>query len=253
MWEQTDGLNLLVPDWPAPAGVRACVSTREGGVSRAPYASLNLAAHVGDEPGAVLENRRRLHEALALPAEPAWLDQVHGVRVLDLDADASDRRADAALTRREGVICAVLTADCLPVLFCDRQGSLVAVAHAGWRGLQAGVLEATVAATALPAGRLMAWLGPGIGPRSFQVGPEVRKGFIALDPAADSCFRRGPGDRYLADLYALARRRLAAVGVTEVYGGGLCSFEDPVRFYSYRRDGRTGRMAALVYLASGYP
>lgn len=248
MWKQTDGLNLLVPDWPAPAGVRACVSTREGGVSRAPYASLNLAAHVGDEPGAVLENRRRLHEALALPAEPTWLDQVHGVRVLDLDADASDRRADAALTRREGVVCAVLTADCLPVLFCDRQGSLVAVAHAGWRGLQAGVLEATVAGTALPGGRLMAWLGPGIGPRSFQVGPEVRKAFVALDPAADCCFRRGPGDRYLADLYALARRRLAAVGVAEVYGGGLSSFDDPVRFYSYRREGRTGRMASLIWL-----
>jgi YfiH family protein len=249
MWERADGLNLLVPDWPAPVSVRACVSTREGGVSRAPYASLNLAAHVGDDAGAVRENRRRLREALALPAEPVWLDQVHGVRVLDLDADTDDRRADAALTRREGVVCAVLTADCLPVLLCDRQGSLVAAAHAGWRGLRAGVLEATVAATGLPGGRLMAWLGPGIGPGRFEVGPEVREAFLGLDPGAEDCFRRGPGERYLADLYALARRRLASVGIADVYGGGLCSFEDRVRFYSYRRERRTGRMASLIWLA----
>lgn len=248
MWEQIGGLRLLMPDWPAPPGVHACVTTREGGVSGAPYASLNLAAHVGDAPGAVRENRHRLREALGLPAEPAWLEQVHGVRVLELDGDVAERRADAALTRFEGVVCAVLTADCLPVLFCDRQGSLVAAAHAGWRGLQAGVLEATVAATALPAARLMAWLGPGIGPRSFEVGPEVRAAFAEQDPGAASCFRRASVDRYLADLYALARRRLAATGVTEVYGGGLCSFEDSTAFYSYRRDGRTGRMASLIWL-----
>jgi YfiH family protein len=244
-------LSLLLPDWPVPARVRACVTTRPGGVSRGPYTSLNLADHVGDDPEAVAQNRRRLTSALDLPAEPAWLEQVHGVRVLDLDAGGADRQADAILTRSAGRVCAVLTADCLPVLLCDRAGSVVAAAHAGWRGLRAGVLEATIEAIGLPGERLLAWLGPAIGPEAFEVGPEVREAFVQGDAGAVSCFRPATGDRLFADLYGLARRRLATMGVQDVYGGGLCALEDASRFYSYRRDGRTGRMASLIYLGSG--
>jgi hypothetical protein len=243
-----DESRWLTPVWPAPSAVHAAVTTRQGGVSRGPYASLNPAEHVGDDPEAVAENRRRLRRALNLPGEPVWLEQVHGVRVLDLDTGATDRHADAALTRRQGIVCAVLTADCLPVLLCGRGGGLVAVAHAGWRGLHAGVLEATVEATALPAEQLMAWLGPAIGPEAFEVGPEVRAAFLEADPGAASAFMAGTGDRFLADIYALARRRLSAVGVLDVYGGGLDTFGDAQRFYSYRRDGRTGRMASLIWL-----
>jgi YfiH family protein len=193
------------------------------------------------------EDRRRLREALALPAEPGWLKQVHGTAVARLPAPGMPE-ADAGHATDPGVVCAVLAADCLPVLFCDDAGTSVAAAHAGWRGLAAGVLEATVQAMAPPPESLMAWLGAAIGPESFEVGAEVREAFLAADEQAAACFRPRPAPgKFLADLYGLARRRLARAGVTRVYGGGLDTFADPARFFSYRRDGSSGRMAALVW------
>jgi YfiH family protein len=240
--------GFLRPDWPAPAGVRAAVTTRQGGVSRGPYATLNLALHVGDDPAAVAENRARLRAALELPAEPAWLEQAHGTGVAVLPG-ARAGPADAAVTFTQGPVCAVLVADCLPVFLASRAGDRVGIAHAGWRGLAAGVVEATVAALDCEPAALVAWLGPAIGPAAFEVGGEVRDAFIARDAGADAAFRPGRAGRWLADLPALARRRLAAAGVAAVTGGGLCTHTDASRFFSYRRDGATGRMAALAWLA----
>ena len=237
--------DWLLPDWPAPARVKACVTTRAGGVSLSPFDSFNLGDHVDDDPQAVARNRLRLQAALN--CEPAWLRQVHGVVVAAADA-ASVAEADASWTASVGVACAVLTADCLPVLFCDRAGTRVAAAHAGWRGLAGGVLEATLAALAVPAAKVLVWLGPAIGPQAFEVGGEVRDIFLAAHPQAHTAFVPSPNaGRFMADIYALARIRLAACGVTAVYGGGLCTVTDP-RFYSYRRAARTGRFASLVWL-----
>jgi YfiH family protein len=242
-------LPLLQPDWPAPARVRAAVTTRAGGVSAAPYASLNLGVHVGDVPVQVTQNRARLRAALQLTAEPVWLRQVHGTQVARLPATPDVLEADAACTEAAGVACAILTADCLPVLFCDEAGSVVAAAHAGWRGLLAGVLENTVAAMNVTPSRVLAWLGPAIGPQAFEVGGEVRAAFVARDAAAAQAFMpaAAPG-KYLCDLYMLARQRLRACGVEQIYGGGLCTFTDAERFYSFRRDGSCGRMASLIWL-----
>lgn len=244
-------LELITPDWPAPPGVRALCTTRHGGVSAAPWDSLNLGDHVGDSPTAVAENRRRLGELL--PAEPVWLNQVHGTTCLTLPdtrhAPNPPPVADAACTRDPGVVCAVLTADCLPLLLCDAAGSVVAAAHAGWRGLAAGIIEATVTAMQLPGARLLAWLGPAIGPDSFEVGDEVRATFVAHDPAAAAAFTPRPGGKWHGDLYRLARQRLAATGVTAVHGGKACTLRDADRYYSYRRDGVTGRMASLIWIA----
>jgi hypothetical protein len=240
----------LYPDWPVPGNVRALVTTRAGGVSCGAYASLNLGAHVGDDPVAVAENRRRLVDAANLPAEPVWLSQVHGLGVARLTKEsASGIEADAALTDTPGVVCAVLTADCLPVLFCNRAGTRVAVAHAGWRGLAGGVLEASVDALETPPEDLHVWLGPAIGPTAFEVGDEVREAFVAQHATADSAFVPSPAGRWLADLYTLARLRLAACGVRSIHGGGECTFTDTQRFYSYRRDGDTGRLASLIWLS----
>lgn len=274
--------DWIVPEWPAPANVRALMTTRAGGVSQPPYYSLNPAGHVGDDPVAVAENRRILRQAL--PAEPLWLNQVHGARVFELALPAlsfpiSGRgregeglarpialdagklqsgeitpEADASFTRLPGQVCAVLTADCLPVLFCDEAGTVVAAAHAGWRGLAGGVLEETVRAMGVEPGRLLAWLGPAIGPDSFEVGPEVREAFVMQNPMAGIAFRPAfPGTldetprKWLADITMLARIRLAGVGVERVYGGGTCTFKDVRRFFSYRREGITGRMASLIW------
>lgn len=238
--------DLLVPDWPAPSNIRALVTTRSGGVSVAPYESFNLGAHVGDAPEAVAENRLRLRRQL--PSEPVWLDQVHGTRVLDADHASGIVAADAALARGAGVVCTVMTADCLPVLFCDDSGAVVAAAHAGWRGLAAGVLEATVARMAVAPECVLAWMGPAIGPTAFEVGGEVRDAFVAADPGAAEAFVSShlPG-KWLADLFLLARRRLVRAGVVRVYGGGVCTVTDQKRFYSYRRDGVTGRFASMVW------
>lgn len=241
----------IVPDWPAPESVRSLATTRHGGVSTGKYASLNLGDHVGDDAQAVAENRRRV--AAVLPATPLWLNQVHGANVLDAataSSAAGAPEADAALARRSGVVCAVMTADCLPVLLCDQSGTVVAAAHAGWRGLHAGVLERTVAAMACPGAQLLAWLGPAIGPDAFEVGDEVRAAFVGANPEAGAAFRALRSGKWLADIYLLARLALARVGVTAVYGGDYCTVHEAARFFSYRRDGATGRMASLIWLAA---
>jgi purine-nucleoside/S-methyl-5'-thioadenosine phosphorylase / adenosine deaminase len=245
-------IGLIRPDWPAQVG--AAVTTREGGASAGRYAGLNLGLRGGDDEPAVRENRRRL-QAL-LPSPPAWLRQVHGTRVADADAvraGGTEPEADAAVARRPGTVCAVLVADCMPVLLADEAATVVGVAHAGWRGLCGGVLEATVGAMRVEPGKLMAWLGPAIGPRVYEVGDEVREAFLARDRAAAQAFRAARPGHWLLDLYAVARQRLAASGVVRVHGGGLCTYSDPARFYSYRRDGSTGRMAALIWLSADKP
>ncbi|HEY6824691.1 MAG TPA: peptidoglycan editing factor PgeF [Steroidobacteraceae bacterium] len=246
---------VLTPEWPAPGNVHAVFTLRGGGVSAPPFDSLNVGAHVGDEVQAVEQNRRLIRAALRLPAEPVWMEQVHGVEVLDLDvevaqgdaANAGIPSADAAITRSAGRVCVVQVADCLPVLLAARDGSAVAAAHAGWRGLAAGVLEATVRRLGVEPARLIAWLGPGIGAAHFEVGEEVRSAFVAQDAAAARAFRGNPRGRWQCDLVILARARLAALGVTAVFGGEWCTYADAARFFSYRRDGRCGRMAALIW------
>lgn len=217
-------------------------------MSAAPYATLNLGDHVGDLPAAVAENRRRLRIAADLPAEPRWLAQVHGIRVADLDVGGSTASADGAHTRRPGRICAILSADCLPLLFAAESGEAVAAAHAGWRGLAGGVIEATVRALALDPGTLLAWLGPAIGPRHFEIGPEVREELLRGDGGAEAAFTPNARGRFMADLQALARRRLARLGIERIYGGGECTFSHPDKYFSHRRDGRTGRQATLIWL-----
>lgn len=238
---------VVEADWPAPSHVRACVSQRRGGISRHGYASLNLAAHVGDDTLAVTENRRRLAESLRLPSEPAWLEQVHETRVVDLDAPWSGP-ADAAMTRRSGTVCVVLTADCLPVLLSDRRGQRVAAAHAGWRGLVSGVLGSTVAAMRCPPTDLLAWLGPGIGAAAYEVGDEVRAQFVDVDAVRAAAFKRNARGRWQADLYALARLELGGLGVKAVYGGEFCTHSEPDRFFSHRRQAPCGRMASLIWM-----
>ncbi|WP_454735317.1 peptidoglycan editing factor PgeF [Cupriavidus necator] len=256
----------LVPDWPAPARVRALSTTRQGGVSKGPYGlaggapgGLNLGTHVGDEPADVARNREQL--AAHLPSMPQWLEQVHGCAVATVDHVAAPGdpvpKADASLAVAPGHVCAVMTADCLPVLLCDAQGTVVGAAHAGWRGLCNGVIEATLArmqTAAANGARWLAWLGPAIGPDAFEVGAEVRDAFLAQarpneQAAVAAAFHAGAPGKYLADIYALARTRLARAGCTDVYGGDACTVADSERFYSYRRDGVTGRMASLVWLA----
>jgi hypothetical protein len=236
----------IVPDWPAPPNVRALVTTRAGGASRGPYASFNLDPRVGDDPSAVERNREILRGCL--PADPLWLQQVHGAEVVEAESAPARPRADAAVARTRHSVCAVLTADCLPVLLASCSGQAVGIAHAGWRGLAAGVIEATVARMAVAAGELVAWLGPAIGPRAYEVGQDVYDALVAADAAAAGAFTALGGGKHLADLYALARRRLAAAGVAAVYGGGRCTHADAQRFYSYRRDRTTGRFASLVWM-----
>lgn len=241
--------NFIIPDWPAPANVHALQTTRIGGYSAAPYDSLNLGDHVGDNPITVERNRMLLNEMV--PSEPIWLEQVHGTDVVIADVASCRPRADACVARQDNAVCAIMTADCLPVLFCDESGSCVAAAHAGWRGLAGGVLDATVKAMDIPAKHLMVWLGPAIGPQAFEVGEDVRSAFMQQDSATAVAFTHQAFSeaKYLADIYQLARLRLQALGVMRIYGGGLCTYTDSGRFFSYRRDGRTGRMATLIWKA----
>ncbi len=251
--EHTGLLEWLVPAWDAPSGVRALTTCRQGGVSRPPYDSLNLAAHVGDAPPAVAENRARLVREAGLPAQPRWLRQVHGAVVVEASR-AENAQADGLFTCDENVVCAVLTADCLPLLLCTRDGRGVAALHCGWRGLAAGIVEAGVAAlAAVGGGALLAWLGPAIGPQAFVVGDEVRAAFLARDGGCAGAFRPAAGGCWHADLYALARRRLAACGVTSVSGGGWCTWRAREHFFSHRRDGVTGRMATLIWKEAHAP
>ncbi|RYU61972.1 peptidoglycan editing factor PgeF [Methylolobus aquaticus] len=234
----------LTPEWPAPPGVRAASLLRAGGFSQGSYAALNLGDHVGDAAAVVQRNRQRVREALALPSEPVWLRQVHGSRVVDAEG-ATGSEADGAFTAAVGPVCAVMTADCLPVLLCSVDGQCVAAVHGGWRSLAAGILETTV--TAMGTRRLIAWLGPAIGPEAFEVGNEVRDTFLTGDAELAGAFRSVGDGKWLADIYAIARRQLHTVGVDDCYGGGHCTYSDPDRFFSYRRDGITGRMATLIW------
>ena len=243
----------IVPDWSAPSNVRSLITTRLGGVSQGAFASLNLGDHVGDDAAAVAANRRHVCESIT--ARPLWLEQVHGIDVVDAGAigcralgDSVPPRADASFARTAGVACTVMTADCLPVLLCDAAGQVVAAAHAGWRGLLAGVLEQTIAAMAVPGDRLLAYLGPAIGPQAFEVGDEVRRAFVANDAGTADCFKPSVPGKWLADLYELARLRMAGQGVSRVFGGDACTSGDPERFFSFRRDGQTGRMASMIWL-----
>ncbi len=242
--------SLLEMSWDLPPGVFAACTTRLGGVSDAPWDSFNLATHVGDSSAHVAANRARLRERLKLAVEPAWLTQVHGVAVSNLDVAPLSRTpatADAAVSSRADAVCVVMVADCLPVLFCSRDGQRIGAAHAGWRGLAAGVLESTVAAMGVPANDLQAWLGPAISQEHFEVGDEVREIFVKSDRAAISCFRMNARGRWQADLAGLARLRLASLGVTSVSGGSWCTYADSRRFFSHRRDGKGGRLAALIW------
>jgi len=241
-------LDLIVPDWPAPPNVRALSTTRGGGCGVGPYESLNLGDHVGDDPAAVAANRDLLGRYM--PVAPQWLNQVHGVRCIDADACDDVIEADASFSRNGRRACVVLTADCLPLLFCDEEGGVVAAAHAGWRGLAAGVIEATVAAMQVPGRRLLVWLGPAIGPRAFEVGDEVRAIFASTNTGAAGAFVAHGDGKWLCDLHALARQRLMRLGIERIYADASCTFSDPARFFSYRRDGITGRMATAIWLAA---
>lgn len=244
--------SFIQPNWPAPANVKALQTTRLGGVSSGPYASLNMGEHVKDDPMHVARNRQLLNTFL--PSEPVWLNQVHGTRVIDAALSSCIESADAAFTDRKQVVCVTMTADCLPVLLCDAQGSIVAAVHAGWRSLCHGVIEATIESMfarqpALKANQLMAWLGPAIGPQAFEVGSEVRAQFMAKAAQAEQAFTPH-GDKWLGNLYLIAQQRLHALGVANVYGGGECTYTDQARFFSFRRDGDTGRMATLIWLSA---
>lgn len=242
--------RFVAIDWPAPPNVRAVATTRDmRGASKPPFDAFNLGSRCGDEPAAVAANREALVETLALPSSPLWLRQVHGIEVFDADGEAlrGEPEADAAITHRAGVVLAVLTADCLPVVFCADDGTAVGVAHAGWRGLAAGVLEATVARLRVPPQKLVAWIGPAIGAASYEIGAEVHAAFVDADAGAASAFAPTRPDHWLCDLPVLARRRLAHAGVARVDGGGFDTFAD-ARFYSFRRERETGRFATLVWI-----
>ena len=238
--------HCLIPDWPAPLNVKALQTTRSGGASVAPYDTFNLGAHVGDAPLVVAHNRQLL--ASLLPSEPVWLEQVHGTIVANADSASCQPQADACVATHPGAVCVVMTADCLPLLLCNDQGSLVGAAHAGWRGLCDGVIEQTVHSMSVAPDTLMAWLGPAIGPQAFEVGDEVRVAFVARQREAAAAFVPSANGKWFADIYQLARLRLNAMGITRIYGGGLCTHTDRARFYSYRRDGATGRMGTFIWL-----
>jgi len=238
--------HLIIPDWPAPFNVKALQTTRAGGISSPPYDSLNFGDHVGDSPLAVERNRILLNRLL--PSEPVWLKQMHGTVVVSADTASCLPQADACIARHRTAVCVVMTADCLPILLCDRQGSVVGVAHAGWKGLAAGVIEATVRAMKAAPENIMAWLGPAISQEAFEVGDEVRAAFLAIQPQAAPAFIPGRSGKWYADLYALARLRLNALGINRIYGGGSCTYRERDRYFSYRRDGATGRMGTFIWL-----
>jgi len=245
--------GFIYPDWPAPSHVKSVMTTREGGVSAHPYTTLNLGTHVGDLPEHVAHNRHLLTQKLALPKAPLWLNQVHGVDIADHSLSRDGCDADAVISRNAHEVCSIMTADCLPVLFCNRQGDVVAAAHAGWRSLKNGLLEKCVASMNCDEGEVLVWLGAAIGPSAFEVGEEVREAFLSVHSASEAAFvKNGTKEgKWLADIYTLARIHLTAAGVEtqNIYGGGRCTFTEDSLFFSYRRENRTGRMASLIWLA----
>lgn len=240
--------EFIHPDWAAPENVKALTTTRIGGYSAAPFDSFNLSMRSGDNLEHVKRNRALLIESAELPAEPVWLRQVHGNRVIDAADGEPYSEADGSYTERAGIVCAVLTADCCPVFLCDRHGSRVAVLHCGWRGIARGLIEHGVAQMGPVAAELLAWLGPAIGPNSFEVGEDVYDAFIAYDRNAAAAFKRKENGRWLADIYTLARQRLQALGVTEISGASYCTVLERQRFFSYRRDRVCGHMASLIWM-----
>ena len=241
--------SSFIPDWPAPSRVGSLITTRNGGVSQGAFSSFNLGRHVGDDPQAVAANRQQVRDLLA--ADPIWLEQIHGIQVInaaECSANGTAPQADAAFTRQSRTVCVVMTADCLPVLFCDDAGTVVAAAHAGWRGLLAGILEETIRAMNVPGRQLMAYLGPAIGPQSFEVGDEVRAAYVSADLKSAEAFKPSVPGKWLADIYLLARQRLNEQGVERIFGGQFCTVRQADRFFSYRRDGQTGRMASMIWL-----
>jgi hypothetical protein len=245
----TNSINFIQPQWPAPDNVKALQSTRMGGVSIAHFASLNFGAHVGDDPIAVAENRQLL--SAYLPTEPVWVNQVHGVDVIDAAVSSCLQNADASFTTKPNVVCVTMTADCLPLLLCDKKGSVVAAVHAGWRGLCDGVIEAAIAKMQVSPSEILVWLGPAIGPNAFEVGDDVREQFLVKDSQAELAFKRN-GDKWMCNLYLIARQRLNNLGVMQVYGASVnedfCTYTDKARFFSFRRDNVTGRMASMIWL-----
>jgi len=240
--------SYIFPDWPCPPRVRAAITTRQGGFSGGSFSSFNVADHVGDDPQSVARNRGKLVDELALQDQPVWLQQVHGTRIVDATAMPVLPEADGSFASEPGAVCAVLTADCLPVLLTDTQGTRVAALHAGWRGLAAGILEQGVDALEIEPGDLLAYFGPAIGPDAFEVGADVREAFIGSNPDADTAFRATVKGKWMADIYSLAAQRLNAKGVKKIHGGGSCTFHEASKFYSYRRDKTCGRMASLIWI-----
>jgi YfiH family protein len=238
--------QVIYPDWPAPANVRALSTTRMGGCSEGSFASLNLGANSGDDSGLVAANRTSVVQML--PSQPAWLTQLHGNTVVEIDAVGDPQTADASVSRKPGRVCAVLTADCLPLLLCERHGCAVAAVHCGWRGLAAGIIENTVRELGCKPGHMIAWMGPAIGPENYEVGMDVFEAFTTDSADAGTAFTPGRPGHWQLDLYELVRLELARLGVGAVYGGDFCTYSDVDRFYSYRRDGETGRQASLVWL-----
>ena len=248
---QPRNLPLISPTWPAPQGVGSASSTRAGGVSKGPFDSLNLGLNTGDQRIAVLENRALLMRALGLKVQPHWMNQVHGTTVVQAENCVPEPQSDACFASSPGQVCVVLTADCLPVLLCDRNGSCVAAAHAGWRGLANGIIASTCDALPAPRDQLIAWIGPGIGPQAYEVGPMVRESFSHQEQVCDECFvmrADSMSTKWMANLFHIARLQLIQAGVTEIYGGDYCTFTDPARFFSHRRAAPTGRMATLIWL-----
>lgn len=246
----TENPDFIVPDWPVPATVKSVVTTRNTGESLPPFDSFNVADHVEDSAEHVLANRELLKEKLQLPAEPVWLQQVHGIQVVRAELAAEVEIADASTTEELNTICTVMTADCLPVLLCDQAGTQVAAVHAGWRGLVDGILETSVNTFQQPGQELLAWLGPAIGPKAFEVGEEVRQLYVEADADLAEAFVAGKPGKWYLDIYTAAKIRLSKLGVSKIYGGGLCTHSDTTRFYSYRRDGVTGRMASMIWITA---
>lgn len=239
----------ICPDWPAPGNVHAWSTFRTGGVSEAPYDQLNLADHVGDDKHTVSRNRQLLKQSLALPSEPCWLEQVHGIDVIEASTAMENNVADGSFASKPGHVCVVMTADCLPVLLCNKQGTVVAAVHAGWRGLLQGVIPAAVEKLQIQNEHILAWLGPAIGPQSFEVGREVKEAFMNADLNNDAAFLPSTAGHFFANLYQLAELQLKRLGIKNVYGQKWCTYQDKSHYFSYRRDGVTGRMASLIWLS----
>jgi len=242
-------LDLIIPEWPAPDHVKAFTSTRSAGLSEAPYDSLNLGDHVGDNGLKVKQNRDILIQNAQLPAPPRWLSQVHGCKVIDSGQWTAGEQADGIVSKTINHVCPILTADCLPILLCNQQGDQIAALHAGWRGLANGIIEQTIAAFSCHTSNILAWLGPAIGPEQFEVGQDVVDAFVKHDVVSQQAFQQTDDSHYLADIYLLARQRLNALGVHAIFGGDFCTVNEPSRFFSYRRDAITGRMASVIWIA----